>query len=752
MLIGKAGVITSLVLLTFGASAKTCTWTGEGLDRKWSTPQNWGGQSAADVPASGDTVVVNLGSVSANTNDIAGLTLAGLTLTGPTSAATIFAGEKIKLAPNGMATINTTKTGSYVYVPFDLPETATLTVNNGEAVVLSGALSGSGIFRKLGGGKLQIDARSTAFAGTWNLENGQIMIYANADAFGGGVVNVYGKANASGSGAKLYFLRPITVANDFSLSYDTEIRSQRGVTLTGDVVVKTANSTETCLVVTESSGSNHGYVVFSGDFSVDATEHAGKLTVSMENANHYVRFAGSLNLVDRRLGFGNSAEGTVYLDCSVSSTYSGNDFLQLDNGVKVVMGRRNALPETAKITFGTATVAGGLRGGLDLNGHDQRVAMIYADPSTATATNRQYLTSSGGPARLTVVAGTTTSNCIYSDFLQGAASLELFATAVWKPKFFGDNPSSGSLVAHSNLKPELWGVYPNIRTLEISGVSQVFSHGATINAAVELVLDELSTTGSTIGGLVPYDAPEGADGATISVACVLQNGVDIPAGSYTKAKASWVRAGTCVISDHVYRWIWTGSAGDGQVATAANWATNVAPGEAAAPVVLDFSRAVPSQTVTIPTALTVAGLTSGTNTSPICLKGPGALTVSGASPNAICATLQDDLSIVHSGTGTQTFSCPAASALRALSVVSGRVSFGDGCLVGEVGTVSVGNGAILELGEGVTPVCRELVLAGVSQSGGKYGSSVSPARHKTDASFAGPGFLWCRKGMVLVFR
>lgn len=750
MTLTKHCILACLALLASGVTAKTCTWTGEGNDMKWSTPQNWGGSSASDVPASGDTVVVNLSSssVAVNTNDIAGLTLAGLTFTGST-VATTFVGEKIALVENGTATIAMSKSGSTSYVPFGLPPTASLSFDCALGFTLGGVVSGNGTVRKLGAGKLTISATSTDFTGTWKLENGQVLVYTNPNAFGQGVVELYGANKTSGSSgnSSIIFYRDITVANDIHVYYDAEIHSQRGVTLSGDIVYHTGNASEKFHLISDTSDTYYGTFDLTGTVRADSEMHAGGLQIEMSHANHAVRFKGpALALQDKGLSL-SATEGTVFLGCPITSTYTGNDFLTIGNGVKIVMGCENALPVTSKITFGTATIASGLRGGIDLNGYDQSVAMIYATPSTASATNRQYLTSLAGPATLSVLNCSTTSNRKYNDFLNGEASLALIGPAglsstVTCLELYGENTSSGRIVSSVKTKSYLNGTFPNLSGVDVSGPAIVYVYcPATrdMNNQVEYTFNNLS------GGYIV--------GSTAQLACgrVMLDGVDIPAGNYTKT-ATWLGAGSCAISDHVYRWVWTGAGGDGLVSTASNWATNVAPGDAAAPVVLDFGGALPSQVIKVPTPLTIAGMTSGANTSPVCLKGPGTLTVSGAESNALVATFNDGLSLVHSGTGTQTFSCPSASALRSLSVEAGHVAFVDGSIVENLGTVSLAAGARLELGENVIPVCNGLSLAGVAQPTGKYGSTSSQARYQMDAFFDGTGYLWYKGGVIIVVR
>jgi autotransporter-associated beta strand protein len=103
-----AGALVSLcIALVAGpaaAGSPSCTWTGaSSVDSNWSTPANWSG-CASTVPSSGNTVVFPNGAARrSNNNDLAGLSLAAIVVTGPNYE---LGGNAIALGGNLVATVN----------------------------------------------------------------------------------------------------------------------------------------------------------------------------------------------------------------------------------------------------------------------------------------------------------------------------------------------------------------------------------------------------------------------------------------------------------------------------------------------------------------------------------------------------------------------------------------------------------------------------------------------------------------------
>ena len=745
MSICKYMMTACTALAAVGAVAKTCTWSGGGGDKKWSTAANWVDSA---VPESGDTVVVNITDTETlvNTNDIDGLSLASLTFTG-TKANTVFAGKKISLAADGTATVNMR---GNVYVSFDIPSSATLTFNNTYGVSLYGVFSGAGVIEKTGSGTLTISSNSPSFDGAWNMRNGTIQLYAQDKAFGDGIVNVYGKNLTAGTteDASLLFLRNVTFANDFHLYYDASIESRRGVTLSGDVTFHTGNGSERCTITAATDSPNYGFVNFTGTVSADPEMNSGSLLLKLSHANHAIRFQGpAMNLQNRKLTI-DATEGTVALGAPISSTYADTDFLTINNGVKIVMGCENALPGTAKITFGTATIASGLRGGIDLNGYSQRIGTIYASASSATVTNRQYLTSTGGPATFTLQAARLTSSRTFCDFLNGEASIEFAGIGdgnVPRFDFYGENTTSGRIISRVTAKSYWYGTLPNLKEVEVTGTGRVYisvPSAAGINSDVEFNVHDIVENSGYISITTGLD---------IYVARVMYNNIDLPAATYGKSASVWLSegAGRCIVRPHVYRWVWTGNGAGSSVSTAENWATNASPSSAGGNLVLDFSRAGDSAAVSVDAPLTVAGLTSGTNANAVALGGSSTLAITGSGTNTLVAALAAPLSITYSGTGRQVFSGNAASSLEKLTLDSGVVAFSGG-FSPVMGSVDIASGAKLELDEDVHATCGALYLAGKTEHKGTHGSDVSSAKYRNSAFFAGAGDLSCLVGLGLM--
>ncbi len=82
-------LITTLFISLFASAnsalaqvPKTCRWTGQGANNKWSTPANWD-MCNNSVPQNGDSIVfLNTAKQGSNENDIGNLTIGGLALVG----------------------------------------------------------------------------------------------------------------------------------------------------------------------------------------------------------------------------------------------------------------------------------------------------------------------------------------------------------------------------------------------------------------------------------------------------------------------------------------------------------------------------------------------------------------------------------------------------------------------------------------------------------------------------------------------
>jgi hypothetical protein len=72
------------------AAVDTCTWTGGGADNNFNTSGNWSGCTGPDTPESGDSIVLDMSTLTTQsevlTNDIVGLSLSGVHLTGTPSS------------------------------------------------------------------------------------------------------------------------------------------------------------------------------------------------------------------------------------------------------------------------------------------------------------------------------------------------------------------------------------------------------------------------------------------------------------------------------------------------------------------------------------------------------------------------------------------------------------------------------------------------------------------------------------------
>ena len=166
--------LTSIV----NAQASTHVWTGNGQGNYWSEPANW---QAANAPQSGEAAVVLTfppgGTQLTSTNDLAGLQLDQLTLSG---TGYLLAGTNaLSLSSNLPLAIQALGLSNGIALPLLLQTNHGLAVSPTAALSLAGCLSGPGGFTLSGGGLLDLtpgQGRDNTYAGPTYVLNGVLQL------------------------------------------------------------------------------------------------------------------------------------------------------------------------------------------------------------------------------------------------------------------------------------------------------------------------------------------------------------------------------------------------------------------------------------------------------------------------------------------------------------------------------------------------------------------------------------------------
>ena len=762
----RAIVMFAAALSSACVHAKSCVWTGAGDGAFWSDAANW--QDDAK-PANGDTVTISVTptAVSQMTNDIANLTLAEFNFSVNTQPCNLY-GERLTLSGDSSMTfaLASNAKNQYVYMPFHIGSGATLSVTtaSGPSIQWYGEISGQGDFRKKGPRQISMLSGNGSHSGNWYLEDGIFYIYTDPTVFGTGSVHVYGQNKTAGTSASasLQIRNNLTLDNDIHIYYHTSIVSFRGVTLNGDLTFHSGNSGEEGRLhtYTETDGGKtyYGHFQLNGTVRLDPAMNAGKISLYTSSTNHWIRFAGpELDLSGRPFQW--SSDGTFYFACPVRNTPTdGNYALLFVYNRKVVLERDNVFPESAYIYFGhTRTNAFGT---LDLNGHSQRIGrMGFSQPDAdhlavnPALTNDSVITTSGGPATLTLTAYTGTTlltrleGDLSLDFESGVDPNVRYSTTF--PEGF-THTMTGTIATRNFSVFYMRGNFPNLSKLEISNTGTLYfdtqSGVDAMNPNVIVDVHDLDPTSMDSSQRYTNGYISVSGGMNLNVGHVLYDEIDLPAGRYVKQVSGnpeprWMQSGggSLTILDHDPLWVWTGK-GDGETLTdAANWATNASPATAAGRALLDFRHPVPAAGLTLDGELAIAGMRGDTNTALTVFGGTGTLTISGATANSLPARFTGGASVVYAGTGRQTFTGGRSDTAGRLSVQSGSVAFADGFDWGTNGMVSVISGAKLALAEGVHAHTADLRLDGACTKNGTWGSTASAAARTSDMFFEGPG-------------
>jgi fibronectin-binding autotransporter adhesin len=167
----------ALVWTCLSAHAATHTWTGTGANAFWSTASNWTG--GAPAPGEAEPVILDFPPGAArlkNTNNLAGLTIHGLTITG--SGYTLQgqgAGTNITFASNAAADFFVTANNNALGATLNLTLSGTPVFAISGSLNIAAKLTGTGGFVKTGAGPLNLSGvQSNTFTGTTTVTGGSL--------------------------------------------------------------------------------------------------------------------------------------------------------------------------------------------------------------------------------------------------------------------------------------------------------------------------------------------------------------------------------------------------------------------------------------------------------------------------------------------------------------------------------------------------------------------------------------------------
>jgi autotransporter-associated beta strand protein len=627
-----------MVLLACAAQAADRAWDGGGGDANWSTVANWDGDATA--PAADDALFFGGTAKAVNTNDLDGLSIAGLTFNSGAVGFTLN-GNALTLGGTIVNNDNDTQT---VNLPMAL-DAARSVYTTGGPVTLGGTLSGAGGLVKESANTLTLTA-SNSYEGATLVSTGVVRIthgYALGATNGSTTVSTLGRARLELSG---------------------------GITVAEPLIFSGGNNAVRCLQNVSGSNVITGPMTLSsGRFGADS----GTLVIAGGvSGNPFFVINGGATLIFNTTPL---ALGTLYAD-DVGLTIldvGGNTW----GGTVVAkgtlrMGLENALPTNSYLRMGLSY---GPAGTLDLNGYNQTVNHLYND-STLAATRRVI---SATPARLTV---NQSVNSIFDGGFEGRAGLCKAGSGTLTLTNNTPWTTTGDLiVSNGTLKvgaDRNLGACTNIivggGTLELlngtalSDLARVaisdggakLKVGASLTEAVGwLVLGETPALKGTYG--MTGSGADVEDDAFFSGAGLLEVLYDPP----------------IIPTNHV----WDAEGADTLLSTAANWEDDATPPFGGTTHAI---FATGGATATVDTAANLYGITFNRDGNFTLAAGDGALTVglagiAAATPSDVSRTytLAEDLSLTAAQTWTLTRNGAGVPTLAVSGAISdGEQSFG----------------------------------------------------------------------------
>ena len=318
----------------------------------------------------------------------------------------------------------------------------------GNAVTLSGVLSGNGGLNKRGAGALTLN-NTNSYSGGTAVYTGDVAI-ANASALGVGSVTV---ANS----ARLLMSGNINVPNTLMLgseapAYNNQLLSTGGSNIwSGPITV------------------NGSSIAASGGSTLRITNGiAGPSYVSFASSGLTILETRPIALTNQTVYFGGGSAGAIRLNVG-NNVFSTANFW---GGVTLFLGLADALPTNAAITANNP--AGGR---LDLNGFNQTVGKLDQN-STYLVT----VTNSGASATFTV---NQSANTAFAGQIGG--SLALVKTGAGTLTLSNTNTfTGGAVISNGTLKLAVGSALPSAGPVAVAGGTYDLGGFTVTNGAVTL--------------------------------------------------------------------------------------------------------------------------------------------------------------------------------------------------------------------------------------------------------------------------
>lgn len=535
----KTGVALLFSLLAWTLSAAEKTWTGGAEDALFSSSGNW---DPAGAPENGDALFFSGSAAVGAVNDIQGLSLSGITVSGSGTVTLQNTGNGFTLAGDitlsGSGALN-------IDVPVSIDTDVTFNLS-GAHLYAYGAISGTGSIT-VEGGKYFYAKDAVGLTGV-TANNGRV--YVEKPTFVApvtlnqrrvdGVSYVALVFQASGT-----YNIPITIANVDGSGHTLQTASS-SVHVTNTAPVTLAPSTYSRWLPT-------GSITHAGGITLQTPVQAGTMSLVL-NGNNVIRevpiaFPNALYFDNGTLRLAVAGNTYSTLNCYTKTLFTDVPF---------------ALDPSADVVFG---VGYSKSGAIDINGNDQIINRPYLGNLSDLATSSYILTSSSGPATLTCRA---TASSMFFGSLDGAINL------AWEP--LSDaytftltgrvSQTSGTLHAKSGtLLLSSDTAFPNL-----SGLS------ASDTGTLRVETPNVPAVPLTLSGSAMLSLPEG-----INLTCITAqiDGTKLPVGVYSTSSSVGGRsfitgAGTLTVltiplSETVCTW--TGGGADTLFSTPDNWDT-----------------------------------------------------------------------------------------------------------------------------------------------------------------------------------
>ena len=597
----------ALALAAMAASGDTLNWTGGANDFKWSSAANWSSDGGHTVPQSGDNVSMTIGNGAEVTNDIAGLSLATLSVTAG-SGGMKFRGSAITIT-GGMTVSAGYEIQWFTPLVWSVAEGGELNVTGTSFWFMNGfTLSGSSDFVVTGGGKISMNCDNSAFTGKMKFTAASCTVYSvlsiGSDSF---------DFDSNSNTYKLYFKNsgtvdiPVTLRNGNSSSLYVD----SGATVTFNKEVHCIGNVRFI-----SNGVTH----FKGGLTTASASVVLNGSIYLDGDDDTSDGAGKQMYCD---------SGTLFLGSKVADTPG-----YMIAKATLKMQRADCFYDTQYVSLGISYSQSSITETFDLNGFDQTIGQLKSNVKSGDGITRQVTSST--PATLTLKdAGNT-----FNGHINGAVSLELDAAGKTLTLTGGVSETTGALIVKRG-------------TIAVKG-GVSFSNLSLINVGAEGTFKvEADTANSgTLGiNIVPGGKLDISSGVTLTVVHAHMGDGYLDAGSYTGVELPGVIVGAgrlVVLADgpieHEGDAVWVGGT-DLSLATAANWKGGSAPRLDKGTYALTFSEGTDSAEAQ--SAVHAWGLAFATN-APFTLSAASAACTVGLNLGGVLVTNPVDAAeVVH---------------------------------------------------------------------------------------------------------